>query len=226
MRMPDVLNSKSIKIFIRGTFVLIGLFFVLSCVVAVFLICFDKDIENIKKIEVSKNPDSSTDSSTVQSNNYKVVKRIEITKNINNKVCALIKILIIPLIVLLIFLLIILLIIFLIFACLTKSYFVSSYIEYIGTLLIEQKKEESPQKEQEKEESPQKEQNKQEKLIEMYKSKMNKIKDIIEACNMVIKAIKPVAEEDEKKFLELFSGITKNITEKCPEADSCNNDVS
>jgi len=45
METPDILNSKSLKVFIKGTLVLIGLFFALSCGVAALLICFGKNIE-------------------------------------------------------------------------------------------------------------------------------------------------------------------------------------
>jgi len=41
---PDVLNSKSVKGFIKGSLVLIGLFAVLYCGVAALLICSDRNI--------------------------------------------------------------------------------------------------------------------------------------------------------------------------------------
>jgi len=99
MKTPDIFYSKVLKVFIKGSFVLIGLFFALSCIVAVLLFSFDKSsvvgrnniinkyIENIEYIE-----NSQTDKTTEN--------KID---EIKTKVCALIKVLIIPLFVFLIF---------------------------------------------------------------------------------------------------------------------------
>jgi len=109
MEMPEVLNSKSVKGFIKGSLVLIGLFFVFSCGVAVLLFPFDKKLEIEKNIEVTKNTEISRD--------------IKIDENIENKVFLLILVLIIPLTVLLIFFLII----FYIFYCLMKFHYEKLY---------------------------------------------------------------------------------------------------
>ena len=46
METPDNHNSKSLKVFIKGSLALIGLFFTLSCGVAALLICFGSNLEN------------------------------------------------------------------------------------------------------------------------------------------------------------------------------------
>jgi len=48
MDLKDILNSKSLKSFIKGSLVLIGLFAVLYCGVVVVLFSFGKNIETIK----------------------------------------------------------------------------------------------------------------------------------------------------------------------------------
>jgi hypothetical protein len=121
MGMPDVLNSKSFKAFIKGSLVLIGLFFALSCGVTVLLFHLDKNytICNIPEVnknpEISKNTDINNDPKI--GNNINIINNFNITNNFNIDVCSLIKFLITPLIILLIFILIM----FSIFGCLMKS---------------------------------------------------------------------------------------------------------
>ena len=121
MEMPDVLNSKAVKGFVKGSLVLIGLFFTLSCGVTVFLFHLDKNYTICNIPEVNKSPEISKN--TDINNNPEIGKNINITRNINITnnfnidVCSLIKFLITPLIILLIFILIIILI----FGCLMKS---------------------------------------------------------------------------------------------------------
>jgi len=117
----DILNSKALKAFIKGSLTLIGLFFVLSCVVVVLLFPFDKKIEFSKKLEVTKNTETIKDSKTVRTSETTKDNRItdenEISKSNKYKVWYLISVLLSPLIVLLL----ILLIIYLVVSCLAKQ---------------------------------------------------------------------------------------------------------
>jgi len=47
MRTRDVINSKALKVFIKGAFILIGLFFILSYGIAAFLIIYSNIIINV-----------------------------------------------------------------------------------------------------------------------------------------------------------------------------------
>jgi len=120
MEKMDILISKSVKAFIKGTFVLIGLFFIFSCIVAVLLFPFDRKLDSGKKIEVNKKIEVSEN--TI-SENKEISKNSENVNNSNNnnnnKVWSLIFVLTIPFLVLLLFLLTI----FLRFACLAKWYY-------------------------------------------------------------------------------------------------------
>jgi len=119
MENSEVTNSKSFKVFIKGSLVLIGLFFALSCIVTVLLFHFDKNYEISKELKSNNNPEisKSIDNNPEIGNNINIIKNINITNNFNIDICSLIKFLITPLIVLLIFILII----FSIFIYLMKS---------------------------------------------------------------------------------------------------------
>jgi len=117
MGTQDIFNSKSLKSFIKGSLVLIGLFFVLSCVVAAYLFPFDQKIEVNKNVKISKDSD-------IEKNIE--IKKIEIGKNTDNKVYELISVLTIPLIIFLLFLLIIICK----FSCFLNSYIKSPCKKY------------------------------------------------------------------------------------------------
>ena len=107
METPDILNSKAVKAFIKGSLVLIGLFFVLSCGVAVLLFPFDKNLKIAKNFTINNNFEIANNLEV--SKNYEVRKNLGADKNLENsdnfknKVCVLIFVLTIPLIVLFIF---------------------------------------------------------------------------------------------------------------------------
>jgi len=208
METPDILNSKSLKGFIKGSLVLIGLFFILSFGVAALLIYFDKNIDANKNIEIDNN--NETGNNSENDRNVKIEKKIEIGKNIditkhieidNNdnkininkniktgkyfecKVFALI-------LTLIILPLIIFLTVFLKFSFLVKSYYESSSIKDVDS------------------------------LIKKYKTKV-----MGEACLIVARAIKPDSEKDFRELqniveiFEQFSGIILEDKKKCTEPE-------
>ena len=111
--MRDVPNSKELKVFVKGAFVLIGLIFILSYGVAALVIHFDKNIEINKNHEISKN--NENDKKIETEKNIEINKKIEISKNLEWKAFSLILILVIfPVLVFIAF--------FLRFSCLMKFY--------------------------------------------------------------------------------------------------------
>jgi len=105
MEAADILNSKAVKSLMKGSLMLIGLVFVLSCVIAVLLFPFDKEIE------VSTN--------TIASANTQAGENTKINGNADansDKVTALISVLTKPLFVLFF----ILFVFFIFFSCLVS----------------------------------------------------------------------------------------------------------
>jgi len=75
MKTSDILISKSLKVFIKGSLVLIGLFAILYCGIIALLLRPDKNFDISKNIETSKNIDKYNDNNELGKNN-------EITKNV------------------------------------------------------------------------------------------------------------------------------------------------
>jgi len=122
----DILKSKSLKslkLFIKGSLVLIGLFAVLYCGVAVLI------LNSGDKLEISKNIKNDNDEDHENGKKIVIDKKIIIGKNIENNLCVSILVLTIPLIV------------FFIFSCFMKSHYKSLGIKCNGTLLKMHKKE-------------------------------------------------------------------------------------
>jgi len=200
MNLPDILNSKSLKAFIKGSLVLIGLFFILSCGVAVLLFSFDKKIEIKKNVEISKNIDLEK--------SIEVNKNLEIGKNNENNVCALIKVLTIPLIVFLIFLLII----YFSFYCMVKLYYRSPCNKYEEILSLIKEIVEILCEMQNRKENFFKTQNDEENHL-----KMEKIRIIGEACLTIAKSIKPDSGKNEEalnKLKEMLDQFSKLFSEE------------
>jgi hypothetical protein len=134
----DILSSKALKKFIRGSMTLIGLFFFLSCSVAVLLFPFDKRLEigrNAKITEASKTSKSSETEKDNEVTRYSEANEysniVDTTKNGDddksdnsdnekpdeNRIIVLILVLLSPQVVLLMFLQIL----FLNISCLTRK---------------------------------------------------------------------------------------------------------
>ena len=79
METQDILNSKSVKGFIKGSLVLVGLFAILYCGVAAILIYFDKDVDTSKYIEINNKESDNNDADKI----IKIDRNIKIDKNIN-----------------------------------------------------------------------------------------------------------------------------------------------
>jgi len=194
MGTQDIFNSKSLKSFIKGSLVLIGFIFVLSCGVAVILFPFDQKIEVNKNVKVSKNSDFEKNIE---------IKKFEIGKNTDNKVNELIQVLIIPLIVFLVFLFILIFI----FSCLLVPYNDSPSNNYediitqmkkIGETLIDIKKiEDSILNTQESQKD-------EEILI-----KNEKIRVIGEACLIIARAIEPDSGKNGEALKDLIAMLNQ-----------------
>jgi len=117
METQDILNSKSVKLLIKGSLVIIGLFIVLYCSVTVFLLHYVNKFESNKNIEISRN--NETDKSD---KNNEIEKKVVTSKKnvISNYFEYKIFILILVLLCLPI---LVFLIIFLRFSCLLKLYY-------------------------------------------------------------------------------------------------------
>ena len=118
MRMRDVSNSKELKVFVKGSFVLIGLIFILSYGLAALLLNFDRNIETINNHKISKNIENEKEIET-----YKKVdidKKVRIGKNFGWKVFKLI-------LVLVCFPILVFLLVFTGFYYLVKSYYENLY---------------------------------------------------------------------------------------------------
>jgi len=117
MSMLDVPNSKVLKTFVKGSFVLVGLIFVLSYGVAALLLHFDRNIEINNSHEINKYIENE------KIETKKIVdidKRTEISKNLECKVFALILVLIcLPIIIFIL--------VFIKFSCSVKSYYENLY---------------------------------------------------------------------------------------------------
>ena len=199
--MPEVLNSKSVKGFIKGSLVLIGLFFVLSCVVAVIVLNFGDKFEISKNIENVKTDKEKSEGGE----NNGIGKKIVIDKKyiIGKNNCTLIFILVVPLIVFLL--------VFFKISCLVKSYYEKLYgndgvVVKINAL-------------------EKKIQNFETQNFEKHKHKMQEIKAIIEACQILAKTIKPDSEKKEDALNKLLEKILEIFSKKCSEdksnGDSC-----
>jgi len=118
MRMQDVPNSKELKVFAKGAFVLIGLIFILSFGIIAILLHFDRNIETSNNREISKNFEDYK--------KIEIEKKVEINKkniigtNLECKVIALIFFLVC-------FPIIVFILAFLKFSCLVKSYYENLY---------------------------------------------------------------------------------------------------
>lgn len=189
----NILNSKVLKVFIKGSLTLIGLFFVLSCVVAVLLFPFDKKLEVGKNAQITENSKTSK-SSEIKKNTEvnKYSEANEYTKIVNNtgngdneqpddgfneqpdknKICSLILVLVTPLVVLFLFFIIFY------FSVLKKFY-----------------------KEQDKL-SQENEQN--------LKTRYN-MDPLKEAYNLTVKGITSITEKKADILKETLPSITKNI---------------
>jgi len=218
--MPDILNSKSVKGFIKGSLVLIGLFAVLYCGVAVFLLNSGDKIEINKNIETNKDIKTSNENETNINNSkdIQIEKKIEISKKFDCKIFILFLILaIIPLIIFFF--------VFLKFSCFMKSYYKKLYgsscddgvIFKIKTFEAEKLEKQNFEK-QENEREKLEIENREKQNLEIYRHKMQEIKAIIEACQILAKTIKTDPEKEVEalnklleKMLEIFS---KNASEE------------
>ena len=114
MKIKEIMKSKSLKVFIKGSLIIIGLIIVLYCSVAMLLIHFCKDFEINKNIEI--NIDNKTDKGNENNetgNEVEINKKNIISKCFYNKIFILILVIIIlPILVFLI--------VFFRFSCLLK----------------------------------------------------------------------------------------------------------
>jgi len=137
METPDILNSKAVKAFIKGSLVLIGLFFVLSCGVAVLLFPFDKNLKIAKNFTINNTFEIANNLEVDK--NFENVNNLENSDNLKNKARVLILVLIIPLIFLFIFFIIL----FFRFSGSVKCYYTTLCVKHKETTLITQKNEET-----------------------------------------------------------------------------------
>ena len=116
-----VFNTKSLKSFIKGSLVLIGLFAILYCGVIALFLTFDRNIDTSKSIENSKDIYKDNEVYKNQELSKKIVnkKRDIMEKNLDNKVLVLIYFLV--LLPILTFLTI-----FLRFSCLVKLHYIKT----------------------------------------------------------------------------------------------------
>ena len=122
--MRDVTNSKPLKVFVKGAFVLIGLIFVLSYGVVAFILHYNRIIENVKGIETEKIIE--TENKIKTENKTEKDKKTEFGVNLECKFFVLILILVcLPILV---FVLVLLR-----FSCLLKFHYDKLYnFSYIG----------------------------------------------------------------------------------------------
>ena len=124
MRAQNVPNSKELKVFIKGAFVLIGLLFILSFGFAGLLLHFDRKIEISKNVENKQNEEVGNyigiDENFENDNKKEIDKKIVTGKYIENNVFNIIYFLVgIPILVFIL--------IFLVFSCIVKSYYENLY---------------------------------------------------------------------------------------------------
>jgi len=220
METPDILNSKSARGLIKGSLLLIGLFAVLYCGVAVFLLNFEdkietnKNNETIKNIETIKNTEENKNSET-NKEIENINNNIEISKKFDCKIFILFLILII--IPLIIFFLV-----FFKFSHLIKSYYKKLYGSScddgvyfkIKNLEIERLKIENLEKENLEKQNLEIQklqiENLEKQNREKYKYKMQEIEAMIESYKIAIETIKSDQGKEAinkilEKMLEIFS---------------------
>jgi hypothetical protein len=213
MEMPDILKSKSVKGFIKGSLVLIGLFAVLYCGVAVFL------LNSGDKIEINKNIETSNENETNINNSkdIQIEKNIEISKKFDCKIFILFLILaIIPLIIFF-------------FVFFKFSYFVKSYYKKLyGSscdegVFFKIKEIEMQSLERQNSEKLNLENKKLDirkfkiENFERYKNKMQEIKTAIEVCKAVVKTIKPDPEKEGDILNKALGEMLEIFSKKCSE---------
>jgi len=218
MEIPNILNSKSVKGFIKGFLVLIGLFAVLYCGVAVFLLNSGDKIEINKNIETNKDIKTSNETNINNSKDIQIEKNIEISKKFDCKIFILFLILIIIPLIIFFF-------VFLKFSCFMKSYYKKLFgsscdegvIFKIKTFEAEKLEKQNFEKQKNEREKLEIE-NLEKQNLEIYRHKMQEIKAIIEACQILAKTTKPNSEKEGEalnklleKMLEIFS---KNASEE------------
>jgi len=218
MEMPDILNSKSVKGFIKGSLVLIGLFVVLYCGVAILLFSFNKNIEISKSPKIYKNCKAiEANEDNVISKNIINDKKIEIIKRIDCKLFVLLLILIIIPLIIFFF-------VFFKFSYFVKSYYKKLYgsscdegvffkIKEIEMQSLEKQNSEKLNLENKKLEI--------QKLkienFESYKNKMQEIKTAIEVCKAVVKTIKPDPEKEGDILNKALGEMLEIFSKKCSE---------
>jgi len=189
MKTPEILNSKSLKGFIKGSLALIGLYVVLSFGVSAFIIYSDKYYEINKNINNNKN--------------YEGEKNILISKIIDCKSFLLILILTIPP-------LIIFVIIFFKFSRFMESYCKSpcnNYEEIISQIkenrnvLTDIKRIEDDILEKKKEEKTN------------YENYRCKKEEIIKMCKLSLETINLFSEKDEEKIKKILENLIKILSE-------------
>jgi len=201
--MRDVTNSKPLKVFVKGAFVLIGLIFVLSYGFAALILYFDRNIEISKNYETNKNIENN--------NNYEIVKKIEIENkdeiNKNNKTGKSFEWKVIGLIFFLVcFPIILFIIVSNKFSNLVKLYYEKLYGSSNNEGIIIKMQQ-----------------------FEMQKLKIHKIEALIELFFTAIKTIKPDSKVDWKALLKKIKKIIKLLSKmkqnNCEKKTSSNNGV-
>jgi len=108
-------NLKSLKLLIKGSLVIIGLFIVLYCSVAVILLHFGENLESKKNIEISSNNGNDKGNENNEIGKKIVIDKNIMSKNFEYKIFILILVLIgLPILVFII--------VFFRFSCLLKFY--------------------------------------------------------------------------------------------------------
>jgi len=204
MRTQDFIKSKPLKLFVKSTFVLIGLLFILSYGVAALLLHFNRNIEISKNFEIKKNHEIGNDIETGK--NYEIKKNYEVSKNrknnenienIENNVFKLILILVcLPILVLILA--------FLRFSCLMKLYYDKLYDPLNNEGIIVKMQQHEIQK------------FKKQKKIEMKKHKIHKIKALIKMFFMALKTLKPDSEKNWEALLKKLEELI-NLFSKCSD---------
>jgi len=215
MKIPVIFNPKSVKGFIKGSLVLIGLFAVLYCGVAVFVLNSGDKLDSNKNIETNKNIEAGK--------NIKIDKK-EISKKIDYKAFALILILtILPLMIFFF--------IFFKFSSLVKSYYKKLYGSTDGEgayIKIRKFEMDSEKQRLEKEIERQKHEieNIERKNFEKHEQKMQETRTIIKACQVLVKTIKIDPEKEGESLNKILEGILEIFSEKSSKeklnGDSCN----
>ena len=213
MDIPNILNSKSIKGFVKSSLLLIGLFAVLYCGVAALLFSSYKNIESNKNIEKSKNIDKIKNIENINDGNNELVENKEVSKeNINKKRNVIGKDIDDKVLVLSYFLLflpiIIFITVFLRFSYLVKSYnkklFGSSCDEGVFFKLINIEAENLEKKKLETK-------NLEDQNLEKDRNRKQEFDLTIEACQILIKTFKSDSDKEEKALQELKDMLERFI---------------